>query len=204
MHLPSNIQPRGAVLDPTGQVANAAALVEKRPHVVSIDEAYAEYQAKLKAERERERKRVEQASEIVPQRYALMPGHVLIRARPVETAWDAGGIVEMTQDRIDMMRAHEPWGTILMVGGSIYTDYGQRRDPDPEWLPGRQVMFNPAGATDLNLPIPGEENEELKLLLVGFRAILIVDRGENYNNHDVVIENVSVEMYNTHVEGAHV
>ena len=175
IHAPSSKKtPQGVVLGRDGQPVRG----RRKPVIIDLEEARRQYEAQLRAKREHERQMVEKASESVPQRYALMPGRVLIRARPVETAWDANGLFAMTEDRIEMMKAHEPWGTILMVGGEFYTDHGQLMQPDPEWKAGRLVMFNPAGATDLELPVPGEENEKMELLLVGFRAILLVDRGE--------------------------
>lgn len=149
----------------------------RAPVVRDFESLRQEYVADLAKRREDERRRVQTASEIVPQRYVLLPGRVLIRARPVETAWDANGMFAMTEERQELMRMHEPWGTVLMVGESFYTDYGQKMELDPRCKPGVQVMFNPAGATDLELPIPGED-ETMKLLLVGFRGILMIDLGE--------------------------
>lgn len=155
----------------------------RAPVVRDFESLRQEYVADLAKRREDERRRVQTASEIVPQRYVLLPGRVLIRARPVETAWDANGLFEMTEERQELMKMHEPWGTVLMVGESFYTDYGQKMELDPRCKPGVQVMFNPAGATDLELPIPGED-ETMKLLLVGFRGILMIDLGEQAAGQD--------------------
>lgn len=110
----------------------------------------------------------------VLERYEVPAGRILVARDRTPETWDDAGLIEMTDDRKQLVQQFEPWATVLMVGPSFKTDYGTTIDA-PNVKQGQRILIAPTAGKDVELKHGGVS---MMVTLIGFAGVMLIDRGE--------------------------